>query len=154
MSLVQLVSLAAIVVSVLLLALQTRELAKQTRVANSLAGASTLAAQSAQLATALVALVEHPELRPHFYSGLPSPSDPATQSRIATIAELFADAIESSLQASGLVESFAGNDSDWRSYAAGHCRSSPAVEQVVRDHAGWYPLMAEVLVQLSEHRQR
>lgn len=80
------VATLAVVVSVLALAYQGRELAKHTRVANEVAGVETHRELMRHWKSITDAFIEHPELRAQYYSNAASRPSPTDTVRLETIA--------------------------------------------------------------------
>jgi hypothetical protein len=91
-----LVSAAAVVGSLLFLARQTSHSVHQSLVANELAGARAMA-QGYEIWDRVIAyFVKYPELREYFYEGVELPEDSTTRARVLAVAELMADALQTS----------------------------------------------------------
>lgn len=141
------VSLLVLAMSVALLAWQTREVARQTRIANQVAEASVQTDVAELLQTALTLLVDRPHLRPYFYDC--QTLDPADENRnvVLLIAEQIADAVETSLENARTVTSFGDtNLEDWRRYTTRLFADSPALREIVTDRgSGEWPRLNALL---------
>src|SRR4051812_25325924 len=98
-TIVSIVSMLALVASVLFLAFQTRAQTRQTKIANQEAAATTRRHAMSSINTVVAILVEHPELVCCFYSGEPPPEDPIRKSQVERVSELMAEALETALDA-------------------------------------------------------
>jgi hypothetical protein len=87
------VSVVAVVVSVLLLAWQSRSVAVQTKLQNQIAVSTAGDGALALLHSSLRIFLEEPELRVYFYSGEMPPVG-VQGTRVATLAEMIADCVE------------------------------------------------------------
>ncbi|OHV40794.1 hypothetical protein BBK14_32440 [Parafrankia soli] len=136
-----LIGLAA---SVLLLAWQCWEVAKQTKIGNSIGGASVIQEAMNSDRELHSVFLERPELRAYFYDSKAQPSEGSDRDRVLTLAEMFADVLEVGLLTTRLVPSTDSND-DWTSYTRHICDHSPALVEFVRQHPEWYPNVTRVL---------
>ena len=95
-----LVSAVALVLSVLFLARQTRESARQSLLANQLAGLQAKSEIYSTVDRILYQFLQFPHLRKYFYEGKEIPAETGTgvdvdaRDQVLTFAELFCDAIE------------------------------------------------------------
>jgi hypothetical protein len=136
--------LLGLALSVVLLAWQCREVARQTKISNSVAGASVLQESIQSLGAFQHILIERPELRRYFYDSAPRPEAGETRDRLLAVAELLADAIEVGLFASRLVVS-TGSAEDWESYTRDMIGYSPVLRETIQAHPVWYPMLTELL---------
>lgn len=139
------ITTAAVVISLLFLGWQSREVARQTRLANQTAGVSGLRDALTHLDSIIQIFIEYPELRPYFYGGVAAPTDARLGAQVDTVAELLADCIEVSLEAGLTLDPFASNLSDWQDYCQHALANSPALRALVTEHPAWYPRMAHQL---------
>ena len=148
-----LLSAAALVGSLLILARQTSHSVHQSVVANELTGARAMA-QSYEVADRVIAyFVDYPELREYFYEGVELSEDSTTGARVLAVAELMADALQSGYWL------FQGKDVDtlrsvdptldirpnWDDYTEFILTMSPAVRSLVRAHPLQYPYVVSKL---------
>ncbi|MEU4556524.1 hypothetical protein [Micromonospora violae] len=124
-----------------LLAWQTRAAAKQAEVANAFAGATVLHNQTTSLREVYRVFIDHPELRPYFYGRKPCPRNQRQRDRVMTIAEMLADTLEDGLVAHHLVPA-SESESDWINYCRHVRANSPALEEWVQRHPGWWPKLS------------
>lgn len=68
------ITLATVVISLLFLGWHSREVARQTRITSQVAGAAGLRDSLTNLHSVIQIFVEHPELRPYFYGGMDAQS--------------------------------------------------------------------------------
>src|SRR6202012_759929 len=104
-SVATIVGLAGVIISVGLLAWQTRAVAQQTKISNAIASASVLSNSTSSLREVLSLFIEHPELRPYFYESKKPPVRGRKRTYIFTTAEMLADVLEEGLAANSLVRS-------------------------------------------------
>lgn len=143
------ITFATVVISLLFLGWQSREVARQTRIANQTAGAAGLRDSLTHLHSVIQIFIERPELRPYFYGGMDAPTDAEQRAQVDTIAEMLADCMEASLEAGHTLDPFASNLSDWQDYCGHVLASSPVVRSLVREHATWFPRVAQELDRLG-----
>ncbi len=143
--LVGIVSAAALVVSLLFLARQTRESTRQSVLANQLAGIQAKGEIYSAVDRILYRLAEHPELRQYFYDGVPVPVDHGgtelarVRAQVFAIAELYADAIERGLDTYRSVEPAADFRTPMDVYARDVVEASPALRELIAAHPFWWP---------------
>jgi len=89
--------IAGLIFSVVLLAWQTRSVAEQTRISNSIAAAAVTGDSANRLRAILELFVQYPELRAYFYENKPYPRRGSQRRRVLSIAETFADCLETGL---------------------------------------------------------
>ena len=150
------VSAFALVLSVLFLARQTRESARQSVLANQLAGLQAKSEIYSTVDRILYQFLEFPHLRRYFYEGseLPEAAEVGTaadaRDQVLAFAELFCDAIERGLDTYRSIEPAADFRSPMDTYARDIVEGSPAIRFLVNDHPGWWPnLEAWIQGQLS-----
>jgi len=140
-----LVSAIALVLSLLFLARQTRESARQSHLANQIAGSQAKSDIYRTVDRILFRFLEYPELRKYFYEGeaLPDlPLDPKAaeqRERILTFAELFADVIERGLDTYKSVDPASDFKSPMEDYARDILGTAPAIGYLIEKHPGWWP---------------
>lgn len=138
------ISLIGLTFTLALLTWQTRAVAEQTRISNNIAAASVLSDTGIRLREICMVFVDHPELRPYFYSGKPSPRRGSRQRQVLTIAELLADTLESGLFSYRVVPSSIYLD-NWTSYSDHMLTVSPVLNRLVSSHPGWWPNLYAML---------
>lgn len=142
-----LVSAVALVASLLFLARQAHEAARQTRLANQIAVSQALASFYGENNKVLAYFLEYPELRRYFYDGAELDGDALaigspTRVRVLTLAEIFADLLENFLDATRTVEPAAGYRDDLMEYATFLLDKSPILRQTLSEHPTWFPNLA------------
>jgi hypothetical protein len=140
----QAIGTIALVVSVLVLAYQSREVARQSRIANHVAG---LQADSAitQLSTKISdVFIQYPELRSRFFDDLPSPSSP-TEARLLTVADQYADVLQIALDTTTRLGPHGWETEDIRAWAASMVESSTHLRAIIRDNPGLWPPLEPLL---------
>lgn len=136
--------LIGLIASLVLLAWQTREVAKQTRISNAIAGAAGLGESTNHLREVLVLFVDRPELRSFFYDGKPCPRRGPQRIRVITIADMLADVLEVGLVTTRLIPSTESYE-DWLRYSRYMLAHSPVLVDFVREHPDWFPQLALLL---------
>lgn len=129
-----------LILSVVLLAWQTRAVAEQTRISNSIAGATVLSESTNRLRDTYELFVQHPELRAYFYENKPCPQRGSRRERVLSTTEAFADTLESGLFAYEAVPSSAYKE-NWTNYCQYMLRFSPALRNLVGDNPEWWPAL-------------
>src|SRR5690242_16052246 len=99
----QVLSVVAVVGSVLVLAWQSREVARATRLATRTAVAGVMTDAASNVGAVFEALLAYPELRPYITDGVPLPQAALEHARAQTLCEMLCDAIEASLEAASQV---------------------------------------------------
>jgi hypothetical protein len=136
--------LLGFITSTLLLALQTREVAKQTRISNSIAGASTIREAMTTLRDSHhQILFDHPELRPYFYGGRPFPTNADDAPRLIAAADMLADCLEVALHATRYIPATESYE-DWIDYSRYLLEHSPVLADLVHQHPVWWPHLAQL----------
>jgi len=135
---VTLVGTVGVIASLLFAGLQSREIARQTRIQNAIAGAGGKVSTNDLLHSILRIFVDHPELRSYFYDGRSVPTDETTRGRVLTVAEMFADVFDTALLTTSLIDATDSYES-WRQGATYFMRQSPALAAIVNDHGEWFP---------------
>ncbi|GAA4561249.1 hypothetical protein GCM10023193_23680 [Planotetraspora kaengkrachanensis] len=135
--------LIGLVISLAMLAWQTRAVARQTKISNALAG-TTASQQVSSMREIYAVFIDHPELRPYFYDGKPCPGRESRRARVLAVAEMFADAMEGNLITSRLIAKSESHD-DWIAYCCEMVANSPALAGLIRDHPEWWPRTVEAL---------
>jgi hypothetical protein len=139
------VSAIALVISLLFLARQTRESARQSLLANQLAGLQAKSEIYSTVDRILYQFLKFPHLRKYFYEGVDIPAEDHVEAgagvrdQVLTFAELFADAIERGLDTYRSVDPAADFRSPMDTYAHDIVEGSPAIRFLVQTHPGWWP---------------
>jgi hypothetical protein len=139
-SVATIVGLAGVIISAMLLAWQTHAVAQQTKISNSIAGASVISNSTSGLREVLSVFVEHPELRPYFYGSRRLPSRGHRRERVVTVAEILADILEEGLSVNRLVQT-ARFSEEWPLYCADMLTSSPALNEVIHQKPNSWQLL-------------
>lgn len=150
------ISSIGVVLSLLLIAWQNKQLTRQTEISNDQARISNEVGSitAAHSALALIhplswRLVDEPALQPYFTTDAPLPADPHECARVLMIANIFADTIENGLMVCDLRTHMA-NYQGWPRFAISSMTSSPALRRVVNDHPEYWPRLNR---QWREHRR-
>jgi hypothetical protein len=129
-----------VIVSLMLLAWQTRSVAQQTKISNAIANASVISNSTSGLREVLSLFIEHPELRPYFYESKRPPSRGHKRTRIVTAAEILADILEEGLSANRLVRTDRFSE-EWPLYCADMLASSPVLNDVIKQNPNSWQLL-------------
>jgi hypothetical protein len=138
------VGVVGVIATLIFNAWQARQLLKQLRLQNSMAGLNGTHQPMELLHGVLRLFYDDPSLRPYFYEGkaLPLPSD--RRSQVLAVGEMLGDVLEVGLFHSNEIKATAAYD-DWLDYATFLMQQSPAIDHLVREHPGWYPLLVPLL---------
>jgi hypothetical protein len=141
----ELVGTIAVITSVLVFAWQARELAKQSRIANEVAGAETNRELLLMFRDVHRVFIDHPGLWPQFYDQAVQPPNADDEVRLRIVAEMYADALQVALESVNRLASYERYADAWRAYIGSMLASSQALRRVPRDHPeGWPELAAMV----------
>jgi hypothetical protein len=151
-----LASAAALVASLIFLARQSKESARQTRLANELAGTQAMAASFETVDHIVEYFLEYPDLRRYFYdnaelAGDAAAADSPVRARVLTLAELFADTLQSAFFTIESIEAVASYRDNMLNYVTVFLRRSPVLRQTVSENPVWWPTLAEELERLPPH---
>ncbi|SCG75872.1 hypothetical protein [Micromonospora coxensis] len=134
------VGVALVVVSLCFSAVQTREVARQSRINNGIGSAAALMEINNISRAWHDRLLENPSLRPYFFDGRPSTPQDADRQRVLTLAELLADVLECELQVAALLPAFQFSHS-WHQWPAYMLKQSPVLTEAVEGHPEWWPAL-------------
>lgn len=140
---VAIVGIVGVIGSLVFAGLQSREVARQTRIQNALAGASGLQVTIDALRAVMQNFVDYPELRAYFFDGTALPAADPVRAQVLTIADMLADVLESGLHATSVLPSNNSHE-DWRQYGLHFMTQSPALSHIVTKHPDWWPLLSSV----------
>ena len=116
--------LAGVIISVILLAWQTRSVAQQTKISNAIARASVISNESSSLRQVISLFIEYPDLRQYFYGSRRLPVNRRQRARIISIAEVLGDILEDGLVMDKILPTVRFSER-WPPYCAGFL--SPAL---------------------------
>jgi hypothetical protein len=138
----QLVATLAVVVSVLVLAYQGRELAGHTRVANEVAGTEAHRELMSHWKSILDVFIQHPELHAYYFGQTTASPGESDCVRLKVIAEQHGDWLEAGLVSNEQLKSYTHlgvSIGEWTDYAAEVFASSPVLRSSVRANPGANP---------------
>jgi hypothetical protein len=141
--------LIGLVISIGLLAWQTRAVAQQTAISNRIAGVSAINEATAGLREVHLLFVTDPGLRSYFYDGKGYPRSKRERDRVRTVAEQLLDVLEDGLCAHRLVPS-SGSLEDWTLYCMDMLASSKVLNAVVRERPKYWPELHQMMAE--EHQ--
>jgi len=102
-----------------------------------------------QLGRVEAIFVEHPGLRRYFYEGAAAPTtkrsddhDADLQSRLVTMAGLFADILDVAIDSTQTLEPTRRNHPDWEDFAKHLLAQSPILRDQLSRHPAWWPRLA------------
>ena len=141
---IEVLTLLTLAGTVIVLAWQTRHVARASRLASETAVASVMSDAAANVRVVFEALLAYPQLRPYITEGQPLPSDPIERSRAQTMCEMLCDALEASLETAAHVPRGGEALSGWPDWAAWVLGRSPGSAEHVAEHAVWYPRLSRL----------
>lgn len=150
--LLQTLSLLLVAASLWFVGAQTRAAAKRTQVATGLAVVTSLATSMQELHAAYGHVLSDPGLADELFRGEADSTrsvDGCTDARVALVAQMLCDAVESAFAAMDVTPEFASHDAHWRDLARHLARTSPAVETMLLQHPAWYPHSRAVVLPRS-----
>ncbi|MEV4657268.1 hypothetical protein [Micromonospora sp. NPDC049301] len=143
------VGLVLVAVSLCFSALQTREVARQSRINNGIGSATALVEVNNLIRAWHERLLEDPPVRSYFFDGKPATPDDVQRPKVLTLAELLADVLECNLQMASLLPAFDFAHS-WHHWPAQMLQQSPALAEVVESHPDWWPTLRLLQKQVRE----
>jgi hypothetical protein len=135
MDVTQMIAIAgavAVILSVLLLAYEARQLTQQGRIANQHAGAETNRELLRMFADVHRVFIDHPNLRPHFLDESAVAPSAVEQIRLAVVTEMFADALQVGIESAERLEPYGVYAEAWRGYADTSVANSSMLRDFVR----------------------
>ncbi len=145
-------SLATVVLTIVLVVRQTREMTRQSIYSAYGTAGNIYKDVSIQMMEIDRLFFEHPEIRPYFYDNQPPPDDPHEAARIEALAELFMDFLDMVI----VLETTTPPElnipwAEWQDYIADLYLSSPAIRHFYRTNRDWYDTkVRELLDPLDE----
>jgi hypothetical protein len=141
---VQLAATIAVVISVLVLALQARELAKQSRISNQVAAVQADRDVIGLMARTSDVFIRYPELRGEFFDQEPQLSSHA-DARLRTIADQHADMLETLIDTTRKLGPYAFKQEEALAFANDTLASSTHLRAMIRESPGWWPPLEELV---------
>jgi hypothetical protein len=145
------VGIAGLIVTLCLLTWQTRAVARQTAISNSIAGASVLNDVLSGLREVYMVFIEHPELRPYFYGKKRMPTSRRARRQVNTVAEMLADVLESGTFEYQLAPASESSDI-WESYCLHMLAQSPTLYDLARKYPEWWPELNRLSARVKRGR--
>jgi hypothetical protein len=133
------VATIAVVASVLVFAYQARELARQSRMGNEVAGTQAHREISFHWKALMDVFIEYPELNAYYYDETPNPPSATDSVRLAVIAEQHADWLEVAHVTTSQLRSYeyAGMWGEWDDYITRVVGSSSLLRSTIRGNGEW-----------------
>ncbi|OXS33941.1 hypothetical protein [Streptomyces sp. XY006] len=138
----EVIAAVGVVSSLLIAAWQTRELTRQTKLNNGLAGATATYNGLERLHYVDGFIAEHPSLYEYFYGGAPIPQDPEQRARVMALVNILADSIDYGLMTTAVTPAVLGYEG-WREFAVVMRRDCPALVHAVKENPGFYPALVK-----------
>ena len=135
---IDVLTLVAVLGSLLFTGWQTHQLTRQTRIQSEVAVSEAGSAPLVMLQGVLLRLVDEPQLRPHFYGGLAVPPTGAERERVLQLAELLAGAVNHGCEVVETMPASAHVNEGWEDYGRHLLEQSPAIDELVRAHPLWW----------------
>jgi hypothetical protein len=133
----QIISNIVLALTLVAVAWQAREAARQSRVSSTVAGISALREAMRHLHDVLSPWLDRPHVRSYFDEPRPWPADSEERARLRTLAEMWADCVGTTLNASEAVEAFLPFRAAWESYASSVLQNSIVVYTVITENPDW-----------------
>ncbi|MEU4486642.1 hypothetical protein AB0H94_17445 [Streptomyces purpurascens] len=130
--------LVGLIASLIFVAVQTRAVSEQVRIANNLNGTNALDMCLNNVREIYFKMLEFPGTRRHFYEDVPCPTDEVERERVLLIAEALADVLETGLVATRRIPATESLE-DWRDYSRFIRDHSPAIRDLITEHPLWWP---------------
>ena len=146
---IEVLTLITLAGTVLVLAWQTRHVARAQRLASETAVAGVISDATTNVRVVFEALLAYPELRPYIAEGQPLPADPLQRSRAQSLCEMLCDALEGSLETAARVSHGGEALSGWPDWAAWVLQRSPGSAAHVAENPQWYPRLTAVAREVS-----
>jgi hypothetical protein len=142
----QLAATLAVVASVLVFAYQARELARQTRMGNQVAGTSAHREIAEFWRRWSSVFIQHPELHAYYFDETEATPSDADNVRLKIIAEQHGDFLEMGLLTSRQLASYGDYNwiiGDWDEYVAITLAGSPVLRSFLRENPRALPSLVE-----------
>jgi len=135
----QFVATIAVIASVLVFAYQARELARQSRVGNEVAGTQAHREMMLHYKRFTDVFIQYPELHAYYYDQTPNTPSANDSVRLAVIADQHADYLDSCLVTTTQLKSYkpTGMIQGWDDYIASSVGSSSLLRSIIRDTRDW-----------------
>jgi hypothetical protein len=148
-SLGDLIGSIGVILSLLLIARQTRQLTEQTKISNEVG--STEAAYSALERIHQIShiMIDDPKIQQYFHENKALPAEKIERARIMMVAQMLADTIDYGLMVCDL-RSHMKDYQGWPDFAVSSMSTSPALRQVIQDHPEYWPRLSR---HWKEHRR-
>ena len=147
----QFVATIAVIASVLVFAYQARELARQSRVGNEVAGTQAHRDLMFQLKKVMDVFIQYPELHACYFDQSPDPPSATDSVRLRVIAEQHADLLDvASITIRQLASyEYMGRSTAWDDYITSTVGSSSILRSTIRD-TGWWPSLDPFISRYDE----
>ena len=135
----QLAATIALIVSVLVFALQARELSRQSRLANEVAGTRTHGEIVLHWKRLMDVFIQYPELRAYYFDETPDTPSASDAVRLGVVAEQHADWLEVLLATTNQLAPYhySWMTEAWDDYVPRTVASSSLLRSMIRDQGEW-----------------
>ncbi|MER5199281.1 hypothetical protein ACWD3J_47040 [Streptomyces sp. NPDC002755] len=135
--------LLGVILSLLLLAKQTRDVSMQVRASNTLNSTHGLDQTIQSLREIYFKMMDHPGMRAYFYDNKPCPDTGEEREQVLLFAELFADMLTDGLNVTGRIPGTVSHEG-WSDYSKFILDNSPAVRSLIDEHPKWWPALSDL----------
>ncbi len=143
----------AVVLSVLVLAFQARQLAAQSRVANEVAGTEAHREILFHWDSVIAPVfIQYPELSVYYYDETTTKPSAMERIRLNIVATQDADFLEIGLTTSRQLGSYAHDIGDWPDYISQRLAGSAPLRSIIRDSPGLWPTLDPFLASYDAAR--
>lgn len=136
------ISSVSVAVSLLLVAWQSREVARQTKVDTQAVIGSSAGTAMTLLQTVQLRLLDYPQFVPYLYEGQRAEPEPY---ELRVLAEVLADAANYGCEVGAEMPLAAHRMSGFPNFGAFLLNNSPIVRDLVVEHPEWYPELYRLL---------
>lgn len=131
-------SVLAVVASLLFSAMQTREVARQSRVSNAVGQTSALVDLNALIHHWHTNLLAHPDLRPYFHEGKECAADNPHRAELLVLSEQLLDIMECNLHVTEMMPGVTYFES-WHVWPRFMLDNGPILREMLHMHPDWWP---------------
>ena len=148
----QLAGTIAVVISVLVLAFQARELTRQPRIANQVAVIQADRDLVGLVARTSDVFISHPELRGQFFDQAPAPKTD-TDARLVTVADQHADMLQTVLEMPEIFPAFGWRREEIMTFVTNTLAASAHLRAIIRNNPGVWPPLEQLLAAYEADHQ-
>lgn len=135
--------LFGLIISLLLLAKQTRDVSKQVQASNTLNATHGLDQTLQSLRDIYFKMMERPGMRAYFYDNKPCPNGGEERERVLLLAEVFADMLADGLNVTNRIPGTVSHDG-WSEYCRFILANSSVMRSLISEHPNWWPDLSDL----------